>query len=430
MAVYLNFDEMLNPFFFHLISDKRLCGDCLNDIGLKKYLAHRVFSNTQECSYCQQSTKTVGVDELQQYILKFFSYGNADEELPSDYLREDEGMWHDQWDTLEKFVGSSVCDELYEDFSNHLVDARYCKLDWASLTPTQQRNYQWQEFREVVCYEDGEFRLYPKTSPEDRNHDELCPSDFYQALAAFLCRADALSILPADREIHRVHDEHLPDHDLNFSRLTSPPPHKAGENRFSPKGDSMFYGAKDFETACLEIKRENGDPVTHAIFKTKRDLCLVDFTSIKRPDGKFDYEWLGNYHISEFLDGFLTDIRKEAKGGVDVVEYVPTQAICRYFKNQGATAIISLYPPDCPLPPSIELLKANKKIDGFCYRSSKGTERTCYVLFCGNEESAEMLELLPHPNRTTFHPSQSMPESLNAMLNAVEEMIPLSRPHP
>jgi hypothetical protein len=421
MAVYLDFDEMLNPFFFHLISDKRVCGDCLNDSGLKKFLSNKVPPNTQECSYCQQSTKTVDVDELQQYILQFFPYGNADEELPSEYLREDEGMWHDQWDTLEKFVEFSVCDELYEDFSNNLVDARYCQWDWASLTPTQQRHYQWQEFREIVCFEGGEFRLYPKTAPEDRNHDELCPSEFYQALAAFLGRADALSILRAGREIHRVHEDHLADDELNFSRLTSPPSQCAGENRFSPAGESMFYGAKDFDTACLEINREKGDPVTHAVFKTKRDLCLVDFTAIRSPDGKFDYEWLGDYHISEFLGGFLADIRKEVVCKGDTADYVPTQAICRYFKTQGAPEVLNINFNNPKLSTELQLLAETNKIDGFCYRSSKGTERTCYVLFCDNEESAEMLELGKPPDRTTFQPSPSLTESMSTMLRAAKK---------
>ena len=183
----------------------------------------------------------------------------------------------------------------------------------------------------------------------------------------------------------------------------------------------MFYGAKDFDTACLEIKREKGNPVTHAVFKTKRDLCLVDFTAIRHPDGKFDYDWLGDYHISEFLDGFLADIRKEVIGEIDVADYVPTQAICRYFKTQGATEILNINLNNPELPPELQLLADTNKIDGFCYQSSKGTKRTCYVLFCGNEESAELLELGAPPNRTTFHPSPSLPESLSAMLNAAEK---------
>lgn len=180
----------------------------------------------------------------------------------------------------------------------------------------------------------------------------------------------------------------------------------------------MFYGAKDFDTACLEIKREDGNAVTHAVFKTKRDLCLVDFTAVRRPDGKFDYEWLENYHISEFLDGFLADIRKEVIGKGDTADYVPTQAICRYFKTQGATEILNLNYPE--LSPELQLLADTNKIDGFCYRSSRGTERMCYVLFCSNEESAEILEL-GNTDRTTFHPKQSLEESIIEMLSALKK---------
>jgi RES domain len=182
----------------------------------------------------------------------------------------------------------------------------------------------------------------------------------------------------------------------------------------------LFYGAKDFDTACLEIRCEKGNPVTLAVFKSKRDLCLVDFTAIKRPDGKFDYNWLGDYHISEFLDGFLTDIRKEVIGKGDTADYVPTQAICRYFKTQGAPEILNINLNNPELSPELQLLADTKKIDGFCYRSSKGTDRTCYVLFCGNEESAEMLEL-GNTDRTTLHPSQSLEESIIEMLSAFKK---------
>jgi len=417
MAVDLDFDQMLNPFFFHLIPDKQVCGCCLNDSGLKKFLAHKVTPNLQQCSYCEQSAKTVDVDDLQQYILQFFPYANADEELPSEFLKEDGGMWHDEWDTLEMFIGTSVCDELYEDFSENLVDARYCQANWASLTLSQQRRYQWEEFREVVCYENGEFRLYPKTALEDRNHDEPCPSEFYQGLAGFLCRADALIILDAESEIHRVHWGHLNDEELTFHRLTCPRPDLVRRpNRFSPAGESMFYGARDFDTACLEIRAEIDNLVTHAIFKTKRDLCLVDFTAVRSPEGMFDYEWLDNYHISEFLDGFLADIRKEVKGEGDAADYIPTQAICRYFKTQGATDVLNINMNNPQLSPALQLLAETNKIDGFCYRSSKGTERTCYVLFYDNEESAEILDLVK-PERTTFHPSPSLTEAISTLLS-------------
>ena len=416
MAIDLDFDDLLNPFFFHFIPEKKVCGHCLNDLGLKAFLTHRVPPNSNECSYCVRVDKTVDVDELQRHILKFFPYGIADEELPIDYLKEDEGLiWQDQWDTLEKFVGPWVCDELYGDLEKNLVDARYCQCDWSALTPLQQRNYQWKEFKEVIQpFEDG-FKIVAKTPREERNHDEPHPNDFYNAIAVYLCRADALSILPQEEtsEIHRVQWGKIKD-ELTFSRLTSPPDDKPIQsNRFSPSGVSMFYGAKDFDTACLEINAEDGDDITHAIFTPKRDLTLIDFTAAKFPCGKFDDEWIGNYHISEFLKGFLSDIRQEAKGEGCPYEYVPTQAICHFFKQQGAEEILKLNMNNPALSPVLLLMRKHQQIDGFCFRSSKGTERTCYVLFCDNEESKELLEL-SNVSFATFNPKANTAEVIKA----------------
>jgi len=408
------FDD--DPFFYHLIQDKRVCIDCLRDPGLLKFLRDKVTPNQFQCSYCEQKRHTIKVQELQKFLLNFFPFADADAELPIAYLKDDgEGaMWHDNWDTLEKFLGSAVCDELYQDILEHLVDARYSQADWASLTPTQQRNYQWKEFQEIVQLEAGEFKLYSKTSREERNHDELDPSEFYQALMVFLCRSDSFSVLQAGSEIHRVQRSHLKEGERTFSRLTSPPTHRAENNRFSPAGVSMFYGAKDVETSCLEIKIEEGEKVTAGVFKNTRDLCLVDFTATQFPCGRFDYEWMENYHIAEFLKGFLEDIRKEVKGEDAKADYVPTQAICEFFRKQGAKDILQLNSYN-PAPDAfLDLLDKTQRIDGFCFRSSKGTNRTSYVFFYDNSTSAEILEL-KDTSLIEFHLSPPPPSfSLNS----------------
>jgi len=116
MITYNDLIDFNQPFFFRLIKNKRVCSNCLNDEGLKKYIREKVAPNQMYCSYCDNRTHTMPVDELQRYMLKFFPYNIADEELPCDYLKDGEGtMWHNQWDTLEKFVGMSVCDKLYEE---------------------------------------------------------------------------------------------------------------------------------------------------------------------------------------------------------------------------------------------------------------------------------------------------------------------------
>jgi hypothetical protein len=399
--------DIENRFFFHTIEGQLVCVDCLNDKGLIRHVYEQVAPNAETCSYCEKVGHTIQVEDLQNYMMNFFPYARCVDELPwvdGEYF----GNNHDENETLEMFVGTAVCDELYQDFYDNLIQEQYCQSNWASLTPTEQWVYQWREYREVIQPDGTGFKLVLNKSDEDRNHDEPHPAGFHNAISTALLRADALSVLPAGNEIHRVRFGH---HEQSFKELTAPPAEVAAINRFSPKGVSLFYGSIDLDTAGLEIKAKADDPITHGIFRTTKDLALIDFTAAQFPDGDFDPSWVTDYHISSFLKGFLKDIRKEVKGEGSDKDYIPTQALCHFFRTDGAEHLSMVNMSDPAPIPAMQLINKTQRIDGICFRSSKGTDRTCYVLFYDNETSADILEL-EETSHSTFVPKPDVKEFL------------------
>ena len=411
-------DEMLTEqdLFFRTIDEKKVCIDCLLDTGIKAFVNSQIAPNQSRCSYSDEIGQTIQVSELQHYLLKFFPYARSVDEQPFENREGGyHGINHDHVETLEMFIGDSVCDELYQDFYDNLNPELYCQYDWASLTPEKQWIGQWNEYCEIIVKDEDKDDYYLDVSrkDDDRNHDEPHPAFFEQALSVALLRADALSILPKGSQIHRNQWGHVKP--LNFERLTAPPVSLAKSNRFSAEGISLFYGAKDNDTACLEIEASEGDKVTHAIFETTKNLNLIDLTNASFPNGKFDYKWIDNYHIANFLKGFLEDIRKDKKSDLNDDLYVSTQAICKYFRTEAPSDIskITSYNPD--LSEVIKNIITNDHIDGICFRSAKGTYRNCYVLFCDQKESANILSL-KSVKHEIFTPQPDLAQAIDKIL--------------
>ncbi len=387
----------LDPTLFWDIEDKFVCIECLYDDGLKVFVSERQPPAGEVCSYCSGRSRSIPVSVLQGHIRNYFPYGRAEEELPLD---PDPGETYfdqtwDPWDALDNFLGMKVSDELFEDFRENLVDQLYCQANWASLPLDAQWKGQWKEFQQAVRHEAGVFSLSIEVPDDERNHDEPHPAFFNNAIVAALLRADAVSVLESGTKIQRVQEGHVV---RTFDRLTCPPAEKAGANRFSPKGVSMFYGASNLGTACLEIKAVPGAQITQGVFQTQRDLALIDFTATKFPRGNFDPSWMGNYHIAEFLRGFLADIRKDVKGEGNDAEYLPTQALCDFFVKKGASELLAVNMNDPQPSKVLKQIAATGRLDGIRFRSSKvgGTDGDCFVLFCDHEESRTLLELVDY----------------------------------
>ena len=296
-------------------------------------------------------------------------------ELPHDTAEGGyQGTTLDAWEVLEE-VGLEADWDLLTDIATALPDHAWCKRDYFLLSAFDRRRLGWDGFKQAVMH-DRRFTFWSLNddgTPED--HPDHLPVGKMLAEVGDLARdAGLIRVLRVGTGFWRVrvHDcGTVLDKD---HQLSPPPTERATQpNRMSPAGIPMFYGASDFETACSETVGSSGSPGrmdTGAIFRTVRELRVLDLTRLSPVPSFFDTAAADGRDGLRFLHHFVRDLaRPLERDRREHIEYVPTQAFTEYVR----------YMMKSP---------RGRPIDGIRFRSSKNGGR-CIVLFCGQSQCVE-----------------------------------------
>jgi hypothetical protein len=151
-------------------------------------------------------------------------------------------------------------------------------------------------------------------------------------------------------------------------RELGPPPPECvtQQNRMSPAGIAMFYGANDPTTAVLETASGAvRELFSVASFYINRDMLLLDISDeISSPNifDKYKYEFVNSINLFNSIRLIFSEPvdRVNNKHNID---YVPTQIFTEYARCRKCGGAGCEY-----------------NIDGIIYRSSKTNEKS-YVLF-------------------------------------------------
>jgi RES domain-containing protein len=149
-------------------------------------------------------------------------------------------------------------------------------------------------------------------------------------------------------------------------RMT-PLPGTAAEGRVNPKGIPCFYMAGDEHTAIAEVRPWIGSKVSVGLFRTVRDLRLVDCTrDAERQPIYFDepdVEARTKAVWTHIAQAFREPVTRED----DRADYAPTQIVAETFRAEG--------------------------FDGVAYRSGFGTDRFNVALFALDATDLEMCSI-------------------------------------
>jgi hypothetical protein len=153
------------------------------------------------------------------------------------------------------------------------------------------------------------------------------------------------------------------------AELGPAPANKANNNRFSPAGVSMFYGADSEDTAIKETFA--ADSTVHGAvgkFALGRPVKILDLAELPVRPSIFDKEQSEVFHTLRFLEGFAEDVSRPVGSEIDdKMEYLPTQLF-----TEGLRRLKDL------------------QIDGIRYSSSR-TGEPCYVLFATSADCRDLL---------------------------------------
>lgn len=374
------------------LSGKMVSPNCFNDVNLRKTLVQMGTEGT--CTYSGQVGKVVSIEDavgyIKNYILRYYddpdqcnlylsnSFLDIGEESDKNSPLDSFGpyltlkgceKYDDTAELLESIDLLTNYDALNHDMVVAIGDHWWIEKEPFIISLGDELSMKWKHFSDsVMHYQRFTFLANQEFNgmPERTDNGLL---DILTELKTIINKHGLCRVLEAeDTLLYRARPltkkvEHI------FEEITSPPDETAKQNRMSPAGISMFYGAFDKITSLKESSWDGDGKGRFLLgeFKPLRALNVLDLTNLPSPITF----WLEGFEEVAFLKSFHNEITRRIDRDESIhVEYVPSQVFTEYLRFMFNTA----------------------PIDGMMYTSSL-TGAKNIVLFCNNEESKKMLEV-------------------------------------
>lgn len=340
------------------------------------------------CSYCGDFTKVVRlrtlVEIVDEIVLRYFGEPDNEGVGWDSHFEKDIPGFHDEgggyivpdnrkyFDSIKElfFEYGLIVDS--DDLEDDIADAlgyHFCLIekDPYGLNPSEERWVDWRIIKKSAIKMAQAGKALDEMEQKEAARLDYLKSDIYSASIRLQIETD----LTLYRTVN-YQKEPIP---LTFGNLTSPPVQFTQDLRMSQKGDSVFYGAYNKDTALKEAMSNVNDEFTYiSKFQTKHPLRLLDLTGIPEQLCIFNQK---QYHLLLFLRAFCNAI-SEYVPDHDAIYYAPTQLITYYFRHKLRHYVQG---------------GANYPIDGIQYRSSKDNTINA-VLFYDNVTSSQHLDII------------------------------------
>ena len=376
------------------LEDKYVCSEHFLDNelqGVIKQEGHR-----GRCSYCGEKGTVMNMLDFvkmtrEKLEMEFEDVDNAMLPLEKTVFDDDEDdvpcfhgyaapsdseMYDDTGEVINELLEITDPEALFNDVVNALPEH-----GWISKYPfvaslDDELNIKWKHFAEMVKHQQRFTFLANKEFDGHPSEYDNGLFDILTELGSMIHQFDICKRLDNATVIFRARPIEK-DTPLTFNEITCPPDDCAKQNRMSPAGISMFYGAFDEETARKEstpqTRHDGKGRFLIGQFKQKRPLQLIDLTALPRPS--FWHQKKQTREALAFMRIFHNEIIKRIKPDDRIhKEYVPSQVFTEYLRYMFK-------------------LEGEIDVDGLIYKSSV-SESNCVVLFCNQKDSRDYVDLL------------------------------------
>lgn len=379
------------------LEDKCVCSEHFSDSelqGVIKQEGHR-----GRCSYCGERRMVMDMPDFVKMVRgklesEFEDVDNAmlplertvfdDDEDDVPYFTRfhgyaapsDSSMYDDTGEVISELLEITEPEALFNDVVNALPEHGWISKDPFVASLDDELNIKWKHFADMVKHRQRFTFLANKEFDGHPSEYDNGLFDILTELGSMIHQFGICKNLEEDALIYRARPIKK-DTPLTFDEITSPPDDCAKQNRMSPAGVSMFYGAFDEETARKESTPQTGhDGMGRFLigrFRQKRPLQLIDLTALPRPS--FWHQKRQTREALAFMHIFHNEITKRIKPDDRIhTEYVPSQVFTEYLRYMFK-------------------LEGRIDVDGMIYRSSVGGSK-CVVLFCNQKQSKDWLEMV------------------------------------
>lgn len=334
------------------------------------------------CLFCKRKSTCVDIKDLAEFLEDAILEEYDDPySLGAPYDKE-QGLYEDRFpgvyvtpteEILQEEFGIDL-DNIALDIALHFEHGYMCTRNIWSPEEHVRLIVGWQEFKEVIKHKIRFLFFRPEHRKRFANPygESINPFDILDEVCDAITRLNLITRFTAKQlKVFRA-QQHNPSEKIETAkRLGSPPNYLAKDNRMSPAGISMFYGAFDVDTCFNEIVDATwaASLITTGTFTNLKPLTLIDFTKFKGVPSLLDKSSLKNRAVAKFILSFLRDMATPVKPDDKThLDYIPTQVVTEYLKY---------------------VLSGKMPVHGLIYNSVKKPGGKCTVLFVDNDQIAE-----------------------------------------
>ncbi len=294
----------------------KICAQCFEDEEIRKFISASS-SITATCDCCSlENVKVVDLNELSDFfieLLHLFVKDNTGNDLIP-IIQNDWRIFQKEsyaYSILSYIMSHENFDFSIDDKVAYNSEIQECFSVWDNLKLEVQEKKRY--FSDISTFN---WEVYIKSNAKISKGNI-----FYRA-----------RITPNGRTI------------LDKNEMGCPPKELATAGRANPLGIPYLYLCRNFETTFYEVRAVYLDKVSIGEFEIIHDLNIVDFSSkinlfYTYTDSDTNENLSDTVKRKIILDKISHDLSKPLRRFDTEIEYVPTQLICEYCKQNGADGI-------------------------------------------------------------------------------------------
>lgn len=302
------------------------CINCFKDSLIKETIRNENIINN--CDFC--SSKNVPVidiskenpvsDMILRLVQTYAVSENENAKLLKESLRDDWDIFNGGCEiiqTLVKSLCANFIGEIEELFENRVIISQMYDEDFQHEFGLL-RGLSWNNFSEYIKY-------------KNRFHNAYFNADAFSSILSYICK-DYGTDMPFYRARICKNAE-----GYNTKDMYAPPKGLRRPGRINPEEIGILYLSSDKGTILYETRANVYDYITIGTFKAKRALRLVDLSGFRDISPfLYDDDMLEKFAINRLVFHEMSqEIAKPIRRNDSTLEYLPTQFISEFIKNEG-----------------------------------------------------------------------------------------------
>lgn len=303
----------------------KCCIECFKDTHIRDTIKKN--GTIGNCDFCSAknvptydiSNSTILSDKIVGLVQAYTVSTEEDAKPLKEALKNDWNIFNVDVDEIQKLV-VELCTRVInkEDniFSERVIIPQANDSDYLQQSGIV-RGLSWHQFSESIKL-------------ENRFHNKMFNPD---AFASFL--SEATKKYTKGTKLFRAR---IADNKDGFApnEMFSPPIGRRKAGRINPEGIGVLYLASNKLTALTEARASLYDFVSVGEFRTKKDLRIIDLSSISKMSPFLYQGDIEQFFINrKVFKEMALEIAKPLRRSDSVLEYLPTQYISEFVKSQG-----------------------------------------------------------------------------------------------